>query len=117
MEHSIPYARTDCCSARAKDIAKWLKVDELLNWTQKLPRDVEFQVLLDFLVEFAGGLELAEHRMYETMTEQSVESRSAWRMAVARIEVRLGELFRQPEPSAEQFIDDFLKEARTQNEH
>ncbi len=54
----------------------------------------EFPILLlDFLVEFAGALELAEHRMTETLVEQSAISYKAHAEVVKMVKCRLTELY------------------------
>ena len=58
MEHYVPYARSDVGSDQVESIVEWLGVNELLTKMRQLPPESEFSILLDFLVEFAGGLEL-----------------------------------------------------------
>ena len=60
---------------------------------RQLPPASEFPILLDFLVEFAGGLELAEHRMAETLVEQSAISYKAHAEVVKIVKCRLTKLY------------------------
>ena len=53
----------------------------------------QLHILLDFLVEFAGALELAEHRMTETLVEQSAISYKAHAEVVKMVKCRLTELY------------------------
>ena len=93
MSHYIPYARSDAGISQVEAVVKWLGIDELLEGLQRLPREKEFSVLLDFLVEFAGGLELAERRMAEMLVEQTVVSYKAHTEAVKKIKARITELY------------------------
>lgn len=93
MSHYIPYARSDVSSNQVEAVVKWLGVDELLAGLQRLPPEKEFSVLLDFLVEFSGGLELAEHRMAEMLVEQAAISYKAHAVAVKKIKARITELY------------------------
>ena len=89
MEHYVPYARSDVGNSQVESIVEWLGVNELLTRMCQLPPESEFPILLDFLVEFAGGLELAEHRMAETLVEQSAISYKVVKM----VKLRLTELY------------------------
>lgn len=93
MEHYVPYARSDIGSSQEESIVEWLEVNELLAKMRQLPPKSEFSILLDFLVEFAGGLELAEHRMAETLVEQSAISYNAHAEVVKMVKCRLTELY------------------------
>ena len=93
MEHYVPYARSDVGSSQVESIVEWLGVNELLAKVRQLPPECEFSILLDFLVEFAGGLELAEHRMAETLVEQSSISYKAHAEVVKMVKCRLTELY------------------------
>ena len=93
MEHYVPYARSDVGSSQVESIVEWLGVNELLARMRQLPPESEFSILLDFLVEFAGGLELAEHRMAETLVEQSAISCKAHAEVVKMVKRRLTELY------------------------
>ena len=88
MEHYVPYARSDVGSSRVESVVGWLLVK-----MRQLPPESEFSILLDFLVEFAGGLELAEHRMAETLVEQSAISYKAHAEVVKMVKCRLTELY------------------------
>lgn len=94
MKHYIPYTRSDVSSRQVDELIEWLGVNELLTKMRQLPPEQEFGILLDFLVEFAGGLELAEHRMAETLVEQSAISYTAHTEAVRKVKQRLTELYR-----------------------
>ena len=93
MEHYVPYARSDIGSSQVESIVEWLGVHELLAGMRQLPPENEFSILLDFLVEFAGALELAEHRMDETLAEQSAISYKAHAKVVKMVKCRLTELY------------------------
>lgn len=93
MEHYIPYARSDASSSQVDALVEWLGVDRLLGMVNQLPPETEFAILLDFLVEFAGALELAEHRMAETLVEQSAISYKAHAEVVKIVKRRLTELY------------------------
>ena len=93
MEHYVPYARSDIDNTQVESIVEWLGVNELLAKVRQLPPESEFSILLDFLVEFAGGLELAEHRMAETLVKQSSISYKAHAEVVKMVKCRLTELY------------------------
>ena len=93
MEHYVPYARSDVGNSQVESIVEWLGVNELLAKMRQLPPKSEFSILLDFLVEFAGGLELAEHRLAETLVEQSAISYKAHAEVVKMVKCRLTELY------------------------
>ena len=93
MEHYVPYARSDVGSSQVESVVEWLGVHELLARMRQLPPESEFPILLDFLVEFAGGLELAEHRMVETLVEQSAISYKAHAEVVKMVKCRLADLY------------------------
>ena len=93
MEHYVPYARSDVGSSQVESIVEWLGVNELLEKMRQLPPEQEFSILLDFLVEFSGGLELAEHRMSETLAEQSAVSYKAHTEVVKIVKCRLADLY------------------------
>ena len=95
MEHHIPYARSDIGGSQTESLIEWLGVDRLLERAKQIPPEKEFTVLLDFLVEFAGGLELAEHRVGETLTEQAAISYMAYVETVKKVKRRLIELYNQ----------------------
>lgn len=92
MVHNIPYARTDTGASQVDAVVEWLRVNELLTVLRLLPPEKEFPLLLDFLVEFAGGMELAEHRMEEMLVDQAAVSYMAHAEAVRQIKNRLLEL-------------------------
>lgn len=77
MKNYTPYARSDVSRSQVDALVEWLGVDELLAKVRQLPPEAEFYILLDFLVEFSGGLELAEHRMTETFLWTLL--RAGWR--------------------------------------
>ena len=93
MKNCIPYARSDVSISQVKSIVEWLGVDKLLAKVRQLSPETEFSILLDFLVEFSGGLELSEHRMAETLVEQSAISYMAHTEVVKKIKQRLIELY------------------------
>ena len=93
MEHYAPYARSDVGSSQVESLVEWLGANELLAKMRQLPPASEFSILLGFLVEFAGGLELAEHRMAETLVEQSAISYKAHAEVVKMVKCRLAELY------------------------
>lgn len=92
VKHYIPYARSDVGSPQVEAVVEWLGVNELLAVLRTLPPEKEFPILLDFLVEFAGGLELAKHRMAEMLVDQAAVSYKAHAEAVRKIKNRLLEL-------------------------
>ncbi len=93
MDHYVPYARSDVGNSQVESVVEWLGVNELLEKMRQLPPEQEFSILLDFLVEFSGGLELAEHRMSETLAEQSAVSYKAHTKVVKMVKHRLTELY------------------------
>lgn len=93
MVHNIPYVRTDMGASQVEAVVEWLGVNELLTVLRMLPPEKEFPLLLDFLVEFAGGLELAEHRMEEMLVDQAAVSYKAHAEAVKNLKNRIIELF------------------------
>ena len=58
-----------------------------------LPPEKEFPLLLDFLVEFGGSLELARHRLDEMLVDQAAVSYKAHAEAVKKIKSRVAELY------------------------
>lgn len=93
MKQYIPYASSDVGSNQVEAVIKWLGINELLKTLRKLPPGQEFMILLDFLVEFAGGLELAKHRMAEMLVEQAAISYKAHAVTVKKIKARIVELY------------------------
>ncbi len=93
MAHHVPYARSDVGSSQVATLVEWLGVDRLSEAAKQLPADTEFAILLDFLVEFAGGLEVAGHRMAETLVEPAAISYMAYAETVQRVKRRLTELY------------------------
>ena len=93
MNSPIPYARNDVSTSSINDIIAWLRVDELLEKTKQLPPDTEFSLLIEFLIEFSGGYELAEHRMYEMCVEQATLSYKAYAEVLKRIKNRISQLY------------------------
>lgn len=93
VKHYIPYARSDVGSPKVEVVVEWLGVNELLTVLRTLPPEKEFSILLDFLVEFAGGLELAKQRMVETLVDQAAVSYKAHAEAVKKIKARIVELY------------------------
>ena len=93
VRHYIPYARSDMGSSQVEAVVKWLGVNELLAVLRTLPPEKEFSILLDFLVEFGGGLELARHRLDEMLVDQAAVSYKAHAEAVRNLKNRLMELF------------------------
>ena len=93
MEHHIPYARSDVGSSQIEALVEWLRVNRLLEIVGQLPPETEFSILLDFLAEFAGGLELAEQRMTETWVEQAATSYMAYAETVKKVRHRLIDLY------------------------
>ena len=92
VKHYIPYARSDVGTPQVEAVVEWLGVNELLSVLRTLPPENEFPILLDFLVEFAGGLELAKHRMAEMLVDQAAVSYKAHAEAVKKIKDRIAEL-------------------------
>ena len=80
-------------ASQVESVVEWLGVHELLARMRQLPPESEFPILLDFLVEFAGALELAEHRMTETLVEQSAISYKAHAEVVKIVKCRLTKLY------------------------
>ena len=93
VRHYIPYAHSDMGSSQVEAVVKWLGVNELLAVLRTLPPEKEFPLLLDFLVEFGGGLELARHRLDEMLVDQAAVSYKAHAEAVKNLKNRLMELF------------------------
>ena len=93
VKHYIPYARSDVGSPQVEAVVEWLGVNELLAVLRTLPPEKEFSILLDFFVEFAGGLKLAKHRMAETLVNQAAVSYKAHAEAVKKIKARIAELY------------------------
>ena len=93
VRHYIPYARSDMGSSQVDAVVKWLGVNELLAVLRTLPPEKEFPLLLDFLVEFAGGLELAKNRVAETLVDQAAISYKAYVETVSKIKDRIIELY------------------------
>lgn len=93
VKHYIPYAQSDVGSPQVEAVVEWLGVNELLAVLRQLPPEKEFSILLDFLVEFAGGLELAKHRMAEMLVDQAAVSYKAHAEAVKKIKSRIAELY------------------------
>jgi len=93
VKHYIPYARSDTGTRQVEAVVEWLGVNELLSVLSQLPPEKEFSILLDFLVEFSGGLELAKHRMAETLVEQAAVSYNAYAEAVKKIKARITDLY------------------------
>ena len=93
VRHYIPYARSDMGSSQVEAVVKWLGINELLTVLRTLPPEQEFPLLLDFLVEFGGGLELARHRLDEMLVDQAAVSYKAHAEAVRNLKNRLMELF------------------------
>lgn len=94
VRHYIPYARSDMGSSQVEAVVKWLGVNELLAVLRTLPPEKEFSLLLDFLVEFGGGLELARHRLDEMLVDQAAVSYKAHAEAVKKIKARIAELYK-----------------------
>lgn len=93
MRHNIPFARAGAGVVSTEEVVKWLKADELLAGLGKLEPKDEFPILLDFLVEYAGGLELSKLDMTETLTEQAAIRYKAYAISVKKIKTRLLELY------------------------
>lgn len=104
MEHYVPYARSDVGSSQVESVVEWLGVNALLARMRQLPPESEFSILLDFLVEFAGALELAEHRMTETLVEQSAISYKAHAEVVKMVKCRLTDLYNDADQSCSKTI-------------
>ena len=92
VRYYIPYARSDMGSSQVEAVVKWLGINELLAVLRTLPPEKEFSILLDFLVEFGGGLELARHRLDEMLVDQAAVSYKAHAEVVRKIKNRLLEL-------------------------
>ena len=89
VKHYIPYARSDVGSPQVEAVVEVLRT---------LPPEKEFSILLDFLVEFAGGLELVKHRMAEMLVDQAAVSYKAHAEAVKKINARIVELHGEAVP-------------------
>lgn len=94
MKHYISFTRTDISNSSADEIVQWLGINELLAVLSRLPAEKEFAILLDFLTEYAGWLELSQRRMEETLLEQSAICYMACAEAVKKIKARLLELYK-----------------------
>ncbi len=93
MTHTVPYARSGQQTPQVEAVVRWTGVDDLLAGLKALPPDKEFPILMEFLVAFAGGLELAQHRMEETLVEQAAVSYEGWAKAVQKIKAMMQELY------------------------
>lgn len=93
MGKYVPFAQSNANVSNVKDIIAWLGVDELLENTKQLSPDKEFLLLIEFLIQFSGGYELSECRMYEMCVEQAVFSYKAYAEAVKRIKNRIIEIY------------------------
>ena len=85
--NSVPYVRMDSVDTNIEAVEKWIGFRELLEKSRLLPPDTEFSVLLDFLVEYAGGYELAKRRTMEMCVEQAAISQIAHMNAVKAVDV------------------------------
>ena len=90
--NSIPLARPDAFSVNIEAVETWIGYRPLMEKVRTLPPDAEFSVLLEFLVEYAGGYELADHRAME-------QSREAHWNAVKAVKDRISELYRKARES------------------
>ena len=97
--NSIPLARPDAFSVNIEAVETWIGYRPLMEKVRSLPPDAEFSVLLEFLVEYAGGYELADHRAMEQCVEQAVISREAHWNAVKAVKDRISELYRKARES------------------
>ena len=97
--NSIPYARADTVITNIEAVEKWIGFRQLLEKSRLLPPDTEFSVLLAFLVEYAGGYELAKRRTMEMCVEQAAISQIAHLNAVNAIKDRISELYRKASES------------------
>lgn len=97
MKHYVPYSRTDTEAVQVAKVVEWLGVKELLAGLRQLSTEKEFLILLDFLVEFSGGLETSKNRMEEMMLEQAVVSYKAYSEVVRQIKGRIFELYKHKE--------------------
>ena len=95
MGKYVPFAQSNANVSNVKDIITWLGVDELLENTKQLSPDEEFLLLIEFLIQFSGGYELVECRMYEMCVEQAVFSYKAYAEAVKRIKKRIIEIYQE----------------------
>lgn len=95
MTHYIPFSRTDVESANLQKNLEWLGADKLLDGLGKLDKDDEFSLLLNFLVEYAGGMEVAEHAMEETLMKQSALLYNAYALSVQKLKARILELYNE----------------------
>ena len=97
--NSIPYARTDTVAMNIEAVEKWIGFRQLLEKSRLLPPDTEFTLLLAFLVEYAGGYEMAKRRTMEMCVEQAAISQIAHLNAVNAIKDRISELYRRERES------------------
>lgn len=97
MKHYVPYSRTDTETVRVDKVVKWLGVKELLAESRQFSPEKEFLLLLDFLVEFSGGLETSKNRMEEMIVEQAAISYMAYSEVVRKIKDRIIELYEHKE--------------------
>lgn len=95
----IPYARMDMDTVCEENVIRWIGVDDLLLVLRRLPTEQEFKILVEFLVEFSGGLELARNRMAEMPLEQYAISYKAHSEAVRRIKRRICNIYEEAMPT------------------
>lgn len=93
MRHYIPFARTGSSSEPSKTMDEYLGVDAFLALVRAQPPAVEFPLLIMYLIEFSGSVEVAYQRMTETWTDQSAQSYKAHYDALRKIKARVFELY------------------------
>lgn len=93
MRKYIPFVQSNANVSSVKDIIEWLGTDELLEKTKQLSPNEEFLLLIEFLIQFSGGYELAECRMYEMCVERAALNYRAYSEAVKRIKNRIIEIY------------------------
>jgi|GEM_PF-6607552 len=91
MRHIVPFARTDTGRSNAEEICEWLGVDEFLLAVGTQPPEVEFPLLIEYLIELSGSLECAYQSMSESLVEQYAESYNGHVMAVRKVKARIME--------------------------
>ena len=93
MRQYIPYARAGSGEEPTKTMDEYLGVDAFLEVARTQPPEVEFGLLIEFLVIFSGNTELAYQRMCEMLVDQAAQSYNAHYAALRKIKARVHELY------------------------
>lgn len=93
MRHYIPYSRVDTSKPSAEKLSDWLGVDKLLAIASAQPPEVEFPLLVEFLAEFSGNVELAYQHMCEMPLEQMAANWRVHSLVQRKIKARINKLF------------------------